>query len=74
MARRPRCAIRINMFRSGLPPKRASPRVWGEARSVSSHNDTLPANILFDGKRLWMIDWESAYRTGLISRNSRESR
>ncbi|MCC8961155.1 phosphotransferase [Bradyrhizobium sp. Pear76] len=37
--------------------------VWDEANSVSSHNDPLPANILFDGNRLWMIDWESAYRT-----------
>ncbi|SEC34472.1 phosphotransferase [Bradyrhizobium erythrophlei] len=37
--------------------------VWDEANSVSSHNDSLPANILFDGNRLWMIDWESAYRT-----------
>lgn len=37
--------------------------VWDEADSVSSHNDSLPANILFDGVRLWMIDWESAYRT-----------
>jgi hypothetical protein len=29
---------------------------------VSSHNDVLPRNILFDGKRLWLIDWENAYR------------
>ncbi len=29
---------------------------------VSSHNDAIPSNILFDGERLWMIDWESAYR------------
>ena len=36
--------------------------VWDPAKSVSSHNDPLPRNILFDGKRLWMIDWESAYR------------
>ena len=36
--------------------------VWDSAKSVSSHNDPLPRNILFDGKRLWMIDWESAYR------------
>ncbi|NLS71007.1 hypothetical protein E3H11_19175 [Bradyrhizobium brasilense] len=36
---------------------------WDEVNSVSSHNDSLPANILFDGNRLWMIDWESAYRT-----------
>jgi aminoglycoside phosphotransferase (APT) family kinase protein len=28
---------------------------------VSSHNDLIPSNILFDGERLWLIDWESAY-------------
>lgn len=28
---------------------------------VSSHNDSIPSNILFDGARLWLIDWESAY-------------
>lgn len=32
------------------------------ARLVSSHNDSIPSNILFDGQRLWLIDWESAYR------------
>src|SRR5207248_1871136 len=36
--------------------------VWDAARLVSSHNDSIPNNILFDGERLWMIDWESAYR------------
>jgi aminoglycoside phosphotransferase (APT) family kinase protein len=30
-------------------------------RLVSSHNDVVPSNILFDGRRLWLIDWESAY-------------
>jgi aminoglycoside phosphotransferase (APT) family kinase protein len=29
---------------------------------VSSHNDFLPRNLLFDGKRLWLIDWENAFR------------
>lgn len=29
---------------------------------VSSHNDFIPSNILFDGERLWLVDWESAYR------------
>ncbi len=32
------------------------------APSVSSHNDPVLRNILFDGQRLWLIDWESAYR------------
>ena len=35
---------------------------WDSAKSLSCHNDPLPPNILFDGKRLWLIDWESAYR------------
>jgi aminoglycoside phosphotransferase (APT) family kinase protein len=36
--------------------------VWDSAGSVSSHNDSIPGNILFDGERLWLVDWESAYR------------
>ncbi len=35
-------------------------------RLVSSHNDPNPRNILFDGERLWLIDWESAYRNDPI--------
>lgn len=35
---------------------------WDEAVLVSSHNDPHPGNILFDGARLWLIDWETAYR------------
>jgi thiamine kinase-like enzyme len=31
-------------------------------RYLSSHNDILPRNLLFDGERLWLIDWENAYR------------
>jgi aminoglycoside phosphotransferase (APT) family kinase protein len=29
---------------------------------VSAHNDLNPRNVLFDGARLWIIDWESAFR------------
>jgi aminoglycoside phosphotransferase (APT) family kinase protein len=29
---------------------------------VSSHNDVHPGNFIFDGERLWLIDWESACR------------
>lgn len=28
---------------------------------VASHNDLNPRNILYDGARLWLIDWESAF-------------
>ena len=34
----------------------------GTTRLVSSHNDPTPGNILFDGERLWLIDWEAACR------------
>jgi hypothetical protein len=36
--------------------------VWDRTHSVSSHNDPVPANILFDGQRLWLIDWEGGCR------------
>lgn len=29
---------------------------------VASHNDLNPRNILFDGQRLWLVDWESAFQ------------
>jgi Phosphotransferase enzyme family len=35
---------------------------WPRVPPVSSHNDPNPRNILCDGERLWLIDWESAYR------------
>ncbi|HQN50251.1 MAG TPA: phosphotransferase [Phenylobacterium sp.] len=28
---------------------------------VSSHNDLNPRNVLFDGRRQWLVDWESAF-------------
>jgi hypothetical protein len=29
---------------------------------VSSHNDVFkPDNILFDGHRVWLVDWEAAF-------------
>jgi aminoglycoside phosphotransferase (APT) family kinase protein len=35
---------------------------WDAASLVSSHNDPNPRNIIFDGHRLWLVDWEMAYR------------
>lgn len=35
---------------------------WGASAPVSSHNDPNPLNILYDGERLWLIDWETAFR------------
>ena len=28
---------------------------------VSSHNDLKPQNMRFDGERIWLVDWESAF-------------
>ncbi|MGH9479847.1 MAG: phosphotransferase [Terriglobales bacterium] len=28
---------------------------------VASHNDLNPNNILFDGTRVWLVDWEAAF-------------
>jgi len=35
---------------------------WDDRALVSSHNDPNPRNVLFDGARLWLVDWETAYR------------
>jgi thiamine kinase-like enzyme len=39
--------------------KEVYPRV--EADMVSSHNDLKPENVLFDGERVWLVDWEAAF-------------
>ena len=48
------CTERFEQIRSAY--------VWDSSDSVASHNDLVARNVLFDGKRLWLIDWESAYR------------
>jgi aminoglycoside phosphotransferase (APT) family kinase protein len=40
---------------------------WDAANHVSSHNDLNPGNILFDGQRLWMIDWETSGRNDAMT-------
>lgn len=35
---------------------------WEEAEMTSSHNDLNPANLVYDGRRLWVVDWETAFR------------
>ena len=51
----------LDPHRDGFERLRAA-YPWDESRLVSSHNDPHPGNILFDGERLWLIDWETAYR------------
>ncbi|MFL6205912.1 MAG: phosphotransferase [Acidimicrobiales bacterium] len=36
---------------------------WQPERFVSSHNDPNEQNLLFDGRRLWLVDWETASRS-----------
>jgi hypothetical protein len=31
------------------------------AEQVSAHHDINPRNVLFDGERLWLVDWEVAF-------------
>lgn len=38
----------------------AYPRATG-GQLVSSHNDINPNNVLYDGRRLWLVDWEAAF-------------
>jgi aminoglycoside phosphotransferase (APT) family kinase protein len=35
---------------------------WDTSALVSCHNDPNPRNILFDGERVWLVDWELAFR------------
>ena len=37
--------------------------VWRRlpAELVSSHNDLNPRNVLYDGARLWLVDWEASF-------------
>ncbi len=35
---------------------------WHDTDKVSSHNDLNPNNILCDGKKIWIIDWEAAFQ------------
>jgi len=32
-----------------------------DSELVASHNDLKPQNIRFDGKHIWLVDWESAF-------------
>ncbi len=29
---------------------------------VSSHNDLNPNNLVYDGRRIWLVDWDAAFR------------
>jgi aminoglycoside phosphotransferase (APT) family kinase protein len=62
-----------NLERSGVLPSPEAGRLasgyreiaavypQSDAELVSSHNDLNPANVLFEGERPWIIDWELAF-------------
>ncbi|MES2279052.1 MAG: choline kinase family protein [Bacteroidota bacterium] len=35
---------------------------WDDADRVPSHNDLNPGNIICDGEKIWIIDWDAAYQ------------
>jgi Ser/Thr protein kinase RdoA (MazF antagonist) len=62
----------LGYLRTGLAPGLLDPHVeaferirlayrWTPDEHVASHNDPNPGNILFDGERLWLVDWETAH-------------
>lgn len=34
---------------------------WNDNDKVSSHNDLNPNNMVFDGEKIWIIDWDAAF-------------
>ena len=47
------------LFRRYADVQKVYPR--HDPNLVASHNDLKPQNICFDGKRIWLVDWESAF-------------
>jgi hypothetical protein len=35
---------------------------WQDEHRVSSHNDLNPGNLIYDGARIWVIDWDAAFQ------------
>jgi thiamine kinase-like enzyme len=34
---------------------------WNDKDKVTSHNDLNPNNLICDGNRLWVVDWDAAF-------------
>lgn len=35
---------------------------WQDTDTVPSHNDLNPNNIICDGEKIWIVDWDAAYQ------------
>jgi aminoglycoside phosphotransferase (APT) family kinase protein len=46
------------LFERYAPVTSVYPR---DSEMVASHNDLKPENVLFDGGRVWLVDWEAAF-------------
>jgi aminoglycoside phosphotransferase (APT) family kinase protein len=60
---------RVQSARAGFPAwaepafahvERAERLLASDTRLVPSHNDLNPANVLWDGERVWLVDWEQS--------------
>ncbi len=71
MPNRPLRRWRPGALHGAFPPHSRGLRV-GSADAVSNHDDPVPRNVLYDGQRLWLIDWESAYRNDSLVSSSAE--
>lgn len=49
-------------FVAGLQRLRAA-YPWSASGPVAAHCDPNPRNLLYDGKRFWLVDWETACAT-----------
>ncbi|MFN7934460.1 MAG: phosphotransferase [Bryobacteraceae bacterium] len=49
----------VDVFRMYAAVCATYPRV--DEDMVSAHNDLKPENVLFDGARVWLVDWEAAF-------------
>jgi len=52
----------LDHHRAGFEQLRAA-YPWQPDTFVSCHNDPNQQNLLFDGERLWLVDWETATRS-----------
>jgi aminoglycoside phosphotransferase (APT) family kinase protein len=63
---------RVQSARDGFPAwalpladeiERCARALESDARRVLSHNDVNPGNILWDGERVWLVDWTASGAT-----------
>jgi thiamine kinase-like enzyme len=52
-------SITTELFRQYEPVKSVYP--CNSSDLVACHNDLKPENFLFDGDRVWLVDWEAAF-------------